>query len=59
MQKFCEVIEEVREIHEIYEYIIPIELTKEDNEKFQKLKNCHICNKKLNRKNCIQERSDS
>ena len=49
MQKFCEMIEEeVKEIHYIYKNIIPLEMTKEDNEKFQSAVDCHISNKKLN-----------
>ena len=55
MQKFREMIEEeVREIHDIYKNVVPFDMTKEDNEKFQKAKDCHICNKKLsNNKNII------
>ena len=48
VQKFCEMIEEeVKEIAEIYKNIIPLEMTKEDNEKFQSAVDCHICSKKL------------
>ena len=37
VHKFSEMIEEeVREIYDIYKNIIPIEMTKEDNEKCQK-----------------------
>ena len=46
--------EEVKEIAEIYENIIPLEMTAEDNEKFQSLVDCHICNKKLNNNRTIQ-----
>ena len=54
LQKFCEMIEEeVREIHHIYKNAVPLGMTKEDNEKFQKAKDCHICNKKLNKKKII------
>ena len=49
VQKFCEMIEEeVKEISSIYKNIIPPKMTKEDNEKFQKAKDCHIFNRKLN-----------
>ena len=34
--------EEVREIHDIYKNIIPIEVTKQDNEKFQNVKDCQM-----------------
>ena len=48
VQKFCEMIEEeVKEIAEIYKNIIPLEMTAEDNEKFQSAVDCHICSKKL------------
>ena len=48
---FCTTIEEeVKEIANIYKNIIPLEMTAEDNEKFQSAVDCHICNKKLNNK---------
>ena len=48
MEKFCAMIEEeVKEIAEIYKNIIPLEMTGEDNEKFQSAVDCHICSKKL------------
>ena len=62
MQIFCEMIEEeVKEIHDIYRNVIPLEMTKADNEKFQKAKDCHICNKKIEQQqqNFVQERSSS
>ena len=59
VQKFCEMIEEeVKEIHDIYENIIPLEMTKEDNEKFQSAVDCHICNKKLNNNKTILFKKD-
>ena len=39
--------EEVKEIANIYKDMIPLEMTAEDNEKFQSAVDCHICNKKL------------
>ena len=49
VEKFCEMIEEeAKEIAGIYKNIIPLEMTAEDNEKFQSAVDCHICNKKLN-----------
>ena len=39
--------EEVKEIANIYKDIILLEMTAEDNEKFQSAVDCHICNKKL------------
>ena len=45
--------EEVKEIVEIYKNITPIELTAEDNEKFQSAVDCHICSKKLNNSKTI------
>ena len=54
MKKFCEMIEEeVKEIVEIYKNIISLEMTAEDNEKFQSAVDCHICNKKLNNNKTI------
>ena len=48
VQKFCKMIEqEVKEIAEIYKSIIPLEMTAEDNEKFQSAVDCHICSTKL------------
>ena len=48
MQKFCEIIEkEVKEIANIYKYIIRLEMTAEDNETFQLAVDCHIYGKKL------------
>ena len=48
VEKFCTMIEEeVKEIGAIYKNIIPLEMTAEDNEKFQSAVDCHICNKKL------------
>ena len=48
VEKFCTMIEEeVKEIANIYKNIIPLEMTAEDNEKFQSAVDCHICNKKL------------
>ena len=48
VEKFCTMIEEeVKEIGAIYRNIIPLEMTAEDNEKFQSAVDCHICNKKL------------
>ena len=59
MQKFCEMIEEeVKEIQNIYKNIIPLDMTKEDKEKFQKAKDCHICNKKLNNNKTIIFKKD-
>ena len=59
MQKFCEMIEEkVKEIQNIYKNTIPLELTKEDNEKFQKAEDCHICNKKLSNNKTILFKKD-
>ena len=50
VEKFCTMIEEeVKEIAEIYKNITPLEMTAEDNEKFQSAVDCHICNKKLNK----------
>ena len=44
VEKVCEMIEEeVKEIAEIYKNIIPLEMTAEDNEKFQSAKKCYIC----------------
>ena len=37
--------EEVKEIGAIYRNIIPLEMTAEDNDKFQSAVDCHICNK--------------
>ena len=34
---------EVKEIQNIYKNIIPLEMTKEDNEKFQSAVDCHNC----------------
>ena len=49
MEVFCEMIEEeVREIDETYSNMVPLEMTKEDKEKFKKGEDCHICNEKLN-----------
>ena len=45
--------EEVKEIAEIYKNIIPLEMTAEDNEKFQSAVDCHICSKKLCNNNTI------
>ena len=48
VEKLCTLIEEeVKEIGAIYKDIIPLEMTAEDNEKFQSAVDCHICNKKL------------
>ena len=48
MEQFSTMIEEeVKEIGAIYRNIIPLEMTAEDNEKFQSAADCHICNKKL------------
>ena len=48
VEKFCKMIEEeVKEIGAIYKDTIPLEMTAEDNEKFQSAVDCHICNKKL------------
>ena len=48
VEKFCTMIEEeLKEIAEIYKNIIPLEMTAEDNEKFQSAVDCHICNEKL------------
>ena len=48
VEKFCGMIEEeVKEIAEIYKNIIPLEITAEDNEKFQSAVDCHICSKKM------------
>ena len=54
VQKFCEMIE----IANIYKDIIPLEMTKEDNEKFQSAVDCHICNKKLNNNKAILFKKD-
>ena len=54
VEKFCKMIEEeVKEIAGIYKNIIPLEMTVEDNEKFQSAVDCHICNKKLNNNKTI------
>ena len=54
MEKFCTMIEEeVKEIANINKNIIPLEMTAEDNEKFQSAMDCHICNKKLNNNKAI------
>ena len=59
VQKFCEMIEEeVKEIAEIYKNIIPLEMTAEDNEKFQAATDCHICNKRLNNNKTILFKKD-
>ena len=59
VQKFCEMIEEeAKEIANIYKIIIPLEMTKEDNEKFQSAVDCHICNKKLNNNKTIFFKKD-
>ena len=59
VQKFCEMIEEeVKEIANIYKNIIPLEMTKEGNEKFQKAEDCHICNKKLKHNKTILFKKD-
>ena len=48
VEKFCTMIEEEgEEIGAIYRNIIPLEMTAEDNEKFQSAVDCHICNKRL------------
>ena len=48
VEKFCTMIEEeVKEIGTIYKNIVPLEMTAEDNEKFQSATDGHICNKKL------------
>ena len=41
--------EEVKEILDLNKNIIPLEMAKEDNKKFQKAKDCQIFNKKLNK----------
>ena len=59
MQKFCEMIEEeVKEIADIYKNIIPLEMTAEDNEKFQSAVDCYICSKKLNNNQTILFKKD-
>ena len=59
VQKFCEMIEEeVKEIADIYKNIISLEMTAEDNEKFQSAVDCHICNKKLNNNKTILFKKD-
>ena len=59
VQKFCEMIEEeVKEIANIYKNIIPLEMTKEGNKKFQSAVDCHICNKKLNNNKTILFKKD-
>ena len=59
VKKFCEMIEEeVKEIVEIYKNIISLEMTAEDNEKFQSAVDCHICNKKLNNNKTILFKKD-
>ena len=50
VEKFCEMIEEeAKEIANIYKNEVPLEMTAEDNEKFQSAVDCHICNKKLDK----------
>ena len=50
VEKFCTMVEEeVKEIAQIYKNIIPLEMTAEDNEKFQSAVDCHIGNKRLNK----------
>ena len=59
VQKFCEMIEEEeKEIANIYKNIIPLEMTAEDNEKFQSAVDCHICSKKLNDNKTILFKKD-
>ena len=59
MQKFCEMIEEeVKEIQNIYKNIIPLDMTKEDNVKFQSAVDFHVCNKKLNNNKTILCKKD-
>ena len=54
MQKFCEMIEEeARKISDIYRNVVPPEMAKEDNEKFQAAQDCFICNKKFNKDKTI------
>ena len=38
--------------------MIPLEMTKEDNENFQSAVDCHICNKKLNKNKTILFKKD-
>ena len=48
VEKLCAMIEdEVKEIGAIYKNIVPLEMTAEDNKKFQSAVDCHICDKKL------------
>ena len=59
VEKFCEMIEEeAKEIAEIYKNIIPLEVTAENNEKFQSAVDCHICSKKLNNNKTILYKKD-
>ena len=59
VQKFCEMIEdEVKEIAEIYKNTIPLEMTAEENKKFQSAVDCHICSKKINNNKIILFKKD-
>ena len=48
VEKFFTMIEEEgKKIGVVYKNIVPLEMTAEDNKKFQSAVDCHICNKKL------------
>ena len=50
--------EEVKEIQNNYESILPLEMTREDNEKFQEAQDCHVCKNKLSNNKVILFKKD-